>query len=600
MNSTNRGSSTVGSAADGGTRRRHLKEDAVNRSRVHHERGSIQRPSKQANTSRPSTSSVLSSATQQSTVSVGSNSTITPGSMDGEVYLPGYNTLRTRRKKSQRNKASTPPPTERDSAHADVFQYMRDAKSSSNEDDEHVRPSSAASSGSTESSSASSSGTQIDDAQSSTAGASQYGSESPMTSPASTRKSNNAEFYQPGREYRSTRKPLYASSFVHGHGEVEHDEEDEDDNDNDNDASQTGEETDEEEAATVASTAERKAQVNNVQVESESEAVSEDESEEEEDDSEIDSDDGPEEIQIDTAKYSQALSTALERLPPPRVPSTSSRKSDPHTRRLRQQERELANHVLQSPQPHKDFQFVEGASGTGHAQMPLYSPRAYSEASPGGFHATSAPVVGWPPMPPMAAPLPIGYSPHHSPEANHAYPMAVQPPPDGSVQHMAPPYLPHLTQPPHYQPQALGPDLSKTTVVGYELLADKLSEAPLGGSRVRKGSIVPMYRKFEHLNHRVLLHLQDEVCELEEELRYLDESIAQTSPLNEAGHAYPASRRGDARYGGDLHYRRTELLGRIFQKLGQYSKCGTVLFAWRGMIVGAAVQPCCCSPIIGT
>lgn len=83
-----------------------------------------------------------------------------------------------------------------------------------------------------------------------------------------------------------------------------------------------------------------------------------------------------------------------------------------------------------------------------------------------------------------------------------------------------------------------------------------------------------MYRKFEHLNHRVLLHLQDEVSELEEELRYLDECIAQASPRDETGHAYPASRRNDARYGNELHYRRTELLGRIFQKLGQYSKCG--------------------------
>jgi hypothetical protein len=81
-----------------------------------------------------------------------------------------------------------------------------------------------------------------------------------------------------------------------------------------------------------------------------------------------------------------------------------------------------------------------------------------------------------------------------------------------------------------------------------------------------------MYRKFEYLNHRVLLHLQDEVCEMEEELGHLDESILHTSPRDEAGHAFPASRRGDARYGNELHYKRTELLGRIFQKLGQYSK----------------------------
>lgn len=111
--------------------------------------------------------------------------------------------------------------------------------------------------------------------------------------------------------------------------------------------------------------------------------------------------------------------------------------------------------------------------------------------------------------------------------------------------------------------------------MGYELLANKLSEAPKKNSKfIRKGgNVVPIYRKFEHLNHRVLLHLQDEVCEMEEELRYLDESINQISPRSETGHAFPASRRGDARYGSELHYKRTELLGRIFQKLGQYSKC---------------------------
>lgn len=118
------------------------------------------------------------------------------------------------------------------------------------------------------------------------------------------------------------------------------------------------------------------------------------------------------------------------------------------------------------------------------------------------------------------------------------------------------------------------PDMSRTTAAGYELLANKLSETPKknNGPGRKAGNLVPMYRKFEHLNHRVLLHLQDEVCELEEELRYLDESIIQMSPRDDTGHAFPASRRGDARYGSELHYKRTELLGRIFQKLGQYSK----------------------------
>jgi hypothetical protein len=84
-----------------------------------------------------------------------------------------------------------------------------------------------------------------------------------------------------------------------------------------------------------------------------------------------------------------------------------------------------------------------------------------------------------------------------------------------------------------------------------------------------------MYRKFEQLNHRLLLHLQDELSEMEEELRYTDECIARYAPRDEKGQIQPASRRGEARYGGDLQYRRTELLGRIFIKVGQYNQAMT-------------------------
>jgi hypothetical protein len=117
--------------------------------------------------------------------------------------------------------------------------------------------------------------------------------------------------------------------------------------------------------------------------------------------------------------------------------------------------------------------------------------------------------------------------------------------------------------------------MTKTTVVGYELLADRLAEVPKDkddGAGTEETNVIPMYRKFEQLNHRVLLHLQDEISELEEELRYVDESIAQSSPGAETGSSHPASRRGESRYGGELHYRRTDLLGRIYLKLGQYSK----------------------------
>ncbi|KAK5135711.1 hypothetical protein LTR08_004697 [Meristemomyces frigidus] len=108
------------------------------------------------------------------------------------------------------------------------------------------------------------------------------------------------------------------------------------------------------------------------------------------------------------------------------------------------------------------------------------------------------------------------------------------------------------------------PDLSKRTLAGYEMLALELS---LADSPVR-----PLYRKFEYLNHRILLHLQDELCELEEQLRIMDEIIAQMDPALADGERTPASRRGETYSSSEIHHRRTSLLGRIFIKTEQYNK----------------------------
>lgn len=110
------------------------------------------------------------------------------------------------------------------------------------------------------------------------------------------------------------------------------------------------------------------------------------------------------------------------------------------------------------------------------------------------------------------------------------------------------------------------------TMIGYELLAHKLSELKKGR---KDDAVVPAYRKFEQLNHRVLLHLQDEISELEEELRQLDQEIAEASPGAQTGHRHPASRRGDTQFGNDLHRQRLDVLGRVFLKLEQYSECPT-------------------------
>lgn len=91
----------------------------------------------------------------------------------------------------------------------------------------------------------------------------------------------------------------------------------------------------------------------------------------------------------------------------------------------------------------------------------------------------------------------------------------------------------------------------------------------------------PIYRRFESLNHRLLLHLQDELAELEEQLHRLDTADTQTrrsvgggsgSGPAATGGIMPASRRAEFLGGGELQWHRTDILGKIGYKLGQYSK----------------------------
>ncbi len=378
-------------------------------------------------------------------------------------------------------------------------------------------------------------------------------SESPPTSPTSSRKPGPSRLRHPGRDLSEKKVPLFASSFVHGH---EGEEEKEDDDDDDEEEESEEEEVDEE--------SHDGHDVHDVHDDYEEPPKVEVEEHEEE------SDESSEEEHYRLKVKSRPRRSNLRRkVHSPSAPSTtSSGNTDPHTRRLRRQEQELANHV-RSPRPSKDYQFSPSSSSNGYPPppMPPYSPEEPSHASPGGYYDRNQ-AQTWPPMPPLPAPLPIAYGPM-SPEVAHAQ---LRSPQENTVQQHPPPFPPYPAPPLHCQPYLPPPDMTKTTVVGYELLADKLSESPTD-LKEQKDNMVPMYRKFEHLNHRVLLHLQDEICEMEEELRYLDECIAQSSARDEAGQNYPASRRNDARYGHELHYKRTELLGRIFQKLGQYSKC---------------------------
>lgn len=127
---------------------------------------------------------------------------------------------------------------------------------------------------------------------------------------------------------------------------------------------------------------------------------------------------------------------------------------------------------------------------------------------------------------------------------------------------------------PKYLPRA-----EKLPMTGYELLSAKLSTSdPWPRRRGSSGSsqsddgltIKPIYRRFEALNHRLLLHLQDELNELEEQLHRLDTADTQTRRLQNC--ILPASRRAESMAGGELQWRKTDTLGKIGFKLGQYSK----------------------------
>lgn len=79
----------------------------------------------------------------------------------------------------------------------------------------------------------------------------------------------------------------------------------------------------------------------------------------------------------------------------------------------------------------------------------------------------------------------------------------------------------------------------------------------------------PIYRKFETLNHRILLYLQDEICEMEGELRELDKAIAREDEMMGKTHA---SRRAETKHPSPLQWRRLDLLSRSYTKVEQYSE----------------------------
>ncbi|KGO77815.1 hypothetical protein PITC_061220 [Penicillium italicum] len=107
---------------------------------------------------------------------------------------------------------------------------------------------------------------------------------------------------------------------------------------------------------------------------------------------------------------------------------------------------------------------------------------------------------------------------------------------------------------------------------GYGLLASHLTKS----TSEESGSFPPLYRRFETINHRVLLHLQDEISQMEEDLHTLDEyeEMHRVDMAEQEGvKPLPASRRRDAQSQAysSLHYRRMDLMSALVQKTEQYN-----------------------------
>lgn len=113
---------------------------------------------------------------------------------------------------------------------------------------------------------------------------------------------------------------------------------------------------------------------------------------------------------------------------------------------------------------------------------------------------------------------------------------------------------------------------------GYGLVASHLTRS----ATQEKAGFPPLYRRFESVNHRVLLHLQDEISQMEEELQTLDEyeEMHRIATAEQEGtKPAPASRRMEVQSQAysSLHYRRMDLMAALTHKTEQYSEPPPIL-----------------------
>ncbi|KZF24724.1 hypothetical protein L228DRAFT_103039 [Xylona heveae TC161] len=261
---------------------------------------------------------------------------------------------------------------------------------------------------------------------------------------------------------------------------------------------------------------------------------------------------------------------------------------------------------------HRHHESVPASSNTGFHFRPI----------PGSYiHTPYGPSEPSFDLSPIPNPFPTNIEPHKF--SSHAIATSTpQPQSPNFVSGMGIPLPPFVARPPS-PTRSLSPETSKEAkddISGYELLASKLSHdgngttslqiddtlnerRPSSGSmssRCEKGStssdkeehyspaLPPLYRKFETLNHRIFLHLQDEIAELEEDLRRIDDADAQARKFAagyDTSEPIPSSRRADAQLLGELQMSRIDVLGRAFVKIGQYSKYRKIFYIYYAFVL---------------
>ena len=94
---------------------------------------------------------------------------------------------------------------------------------------------------------------------------------------------------------------------------------------------------------------------------------------------------------------------------------------------------------------------------------------------------------------------------------------------------------------------------------GYDFVASQVSTTSEDGPR-------PLYRRFEALNNRILLMMQDEIMTMENDLSIMDQRIAETEGLG------PTSRRAELQSPTPLQRQRMKVQAELVTKLGFYNR----------------------------